>query len=151
MNIAQMDNNDLFQQRRQAVSVWLKFVGMLLLGLSFVISLVASVYSLGGNPPPYITLLEYALEQRLLMLAVLWVGFALMAISFYGLLRGHYAGLISCLVLSYLVLADAVYRFATTGMLDLSMLISLILITLLHKTFRHWRLLEQTGAQQVPG
>ncbi|SEA71367.1 hypothetical protein [Alkalimonas amylolytica] len=139
MTLAQVDDNGLLKQRRLAVPVWLKFAGCLVLSFYGVVFLFATIYLLGGDASTSFTFSDYTLQHPFRVLAMLWGGFALMAICFYGLLRGHYAGLISCLALSYLGLADAVYRFATTGTLDLTLLIYLIVLTQLHKIWRRWR------------
>ncbi|MEE2024294.1 MULTISPECIES: hypothetical protein [Alkalimonas] len=150
MNPSQRNNNEILKQRRLAVPVWLKIAGWLVLGFYGVVFLFATIYLLGGDASTSFTFSEYTLQHPFRVLAMLWGGFALMAICFYGLLRGYYAGLFSCLVLSYLGLADAVYSFATTGNLDLTLLISLIVLTQLHKVWRRWRLFAQSEALLTP-
>lgn len=140
MNPSQRNNSELLKQRSLAVPLWLKFAGWLVLGFYGVVFLFATIYLPGGDASTSFTFSEYTLQHPFRVLAMLWGGLALMAMCFYGLLRGCYAGLISCLALSYLGLADAVYGFATTGNLDLTLLIILIVLTQLHKIWQRWRL-----------
>ena len=151
MNLSQSYNTDILQQRRLAVPVWLKFAGWLVLSFYGVVFLFATAYLLDGDAPTFITFSENVLQHPFRVFAMLWGGFALMAISFNGLLRGYYAGLISCLVLSCLGLANMVYGIATSGTLNLTVLIYLIVLIQLHKIWRRWRLQKQSEALLTSG
>ncbi len=74
-------NNDILQQRRLTVPVWLKFAGCLVLSFYGVVFLSATIYLLGGDASTSFTFSEYTLQHPFRVLAMLWGGFALMALA----------------------------------------------------------------------
>ena len=125
----------LQNKRSLSVPVWLKFLGVCLLGVHFLFLLYITGFLYQQQLPAFITITT---ESAGMAFGMIWLFFIAAAASFYGLITGRYWGLIACLILSYLGLADACLSLLTKGKVDLGLLLYPLFIYQLYKVKAKW-------------
>ncbi|MDX1678779.1 hypothetical protein [Arsukibacterium sp.] len=127
--------------RSLSVPVWLKFSGVCLLGVHclFLLYITGNLYQ--QQLPAFITITA---DNVSLAFGLVWLLFVFATVSFYGLITGHYWGLITCLILGYLGLADACFTLISQGKIELGLLLFPLFLYQLYKIKAKW---AQAGVQ----
>ncbi|KKO45873.1 hypothetical protein WG68_07555 [Arsukibacterium ikkense] len=135
MQTAFTSDYNLLHQRSLSVPVWLKFLGVCLLGVHFLFLLYITGFLYQQQLPAFVTI---AAENTTMAFGMIWLFFIATAASFYGLITGRYWGLLACFILGYLGLADAGYSLVNKGKIDLGLLIFPLFIYQLYKVKAKW-------------
>ncbi|MCH8537717.1 MAG: hypothetical protein LAT66_08110 [Alkalimonas sp.] len=130
----------LLEQRSKAVPAWFRFCGVSLLLFYCAMFVWISLNAFGDFSSRYVTFTSANPAQVLL---IVWAFFLLMAVSFYGLVKGYYLGLLACLLLGYSGMVGILYSTLTTGMVDLTLIVYLLVVYQLHKIVGRWRRLKK--------
>lgn len=135
MQTAFTPDYNLLNQRSLSVPVWLKFLGVCLLGVHFLFLVYITSFLYQQQLPAFITITA---ENAAMAFGMIWLFFIAAAASFYGLITGRYWGLIACLILGYLGLADACFSLVNKGKIDLGLLLYPFFIYQLYKVKTKW-------------
>ena len=125
----------LLNQRSLNVPVWLKFSGVCLLGVYFLFLVYITGFLYQQQLPAFITITT---ENVAMAFGMMWLFFIVAAASFYGLITGRCRGLIACLILAYLGLADACFSLVYQGKIELGLLLFPLFIYQLYKIKAKW-------------
>ena len=128
---------NLLNQRSLSVPVWLKFLGVCLLGVHFLFLVYITSFLYQQQLPAFITITA---ENATVAFGMMWLFFIAAAASFYALITGRYWGLVACLILGFLGLADACFSLINQGKIDLGLLLFPLFIYQLYKVKAKWAL-----------